>query len=65
MLRFLPLLGCSLMMLVCVGPMLFRRNRRDAQPVAPQDEIAELRDEVAALRRRVSGQPADPRVDQL
>lgn len=60
---FLPLLGCGLMMLVCMGPMLSQRVRgwfhreadADASPGVASDagtaaEVAALRREVAELR---------------
>lgn len=53
MLRSLtPLLGCGLMMVVCMAVMGGGRKRRN-EPAAPAstDEVAELRDEVARLRR--------------
>lgn len=54
MLRSLtPLLGCGLMMVVCMAVMGGGRKRRN-EPAAPSsstDEVAELRDEVARLRR--------------
>ena len=55
MLRSLaPLLGCGLMMLVCMAVMAgtAARNRRN-EPTAPEstDEVTALRDEVAQLRR--------------
>ena len=65
MLRLLPLLGCSLMMLFCVGPMLFHRNRHGTPPLPPQDEMAQLRAEVDTLRRHLSTEPASLRADQL
>ena len=72
-LRFLPMLGCALMMLVCVGPMLSQRVRRVPRPAptlqqpeaAPSDtvradEIAALRSEVAELRAQLEGRPSVP-----
>ncbi len=54
LLTFLPLLGCALMMAVCMGLMGgFRRRRGSAAPeeVPPTaEEVAALRDEVARLR---------------
>ena len=53
MLRSLgPLLGCGLMMLVCVAVMARpgARNRAN-DPVPPAEEVAGLREEVARLRR--------------
>jgi hypothetical protein len=59
---FAPLLGCALMMLVCVVPMALRNRRgSDADTPASSDEIASLRAEVARLgalnepRRTVDG----------
>lgn len=53
MLRSLaPMLGCGLMMLVCVAVMAGGHSRRnEPTPPASADETAELRDEVARLRR--------------
>lgn len=51
---FAPLLGCGVMMLVCMAVMAAAgaRNRRsDTTPPASADEVASLRDEVARLRR--------------
>jgi len=55
MLRSLaPLLGCGLMMLVCMAVMAgagARNRRNQPTPPASTDEIAALRDEVARLHR--------------
>ena len=47
---FAPLLGCGLMMLVCMAPMALRNRRgSDTDASASSDEIASLRAEVARL----------------
>ncbi len=51
LLSLAPLLGCGLMMLVCVGAFSgFRRRSGPAPEPASQEEVAALRDEVARLR---------------
>lgn len=54
MLRSLaPLIGCGLMMLVCVAVMglVARKRPTEPAPTSPGDEINVLRAEVARLRR--------------
>ena len=54
MLRSLgPLVGCGLMLLVCMAVMavMGRGGRKGSEPASPSsDEVAELRAEVARLR---------------
>lgn len=46
-----PLLGCGLMMLVCMAPMALRNRRgKSADAPASSEEIASLRAEIARLR---------------
>ena len=49
---FAPLLGCAVMMLVCMAMMGMAGRKRTDQPDPPPsaDELAALRDEVAQLR---------------
>jgi len=57
MLRSLfPLFGCGIMMLVCMGPMLFKR--RAGQQSEPTNEVSQLRVEVAGLREQLKGRDA-------
>ncbi len=65
-LNWLPLLGCGLMMLFCVGGMrragMFGRSKDQERPSVRSsdtadstiDEIAQLRAEVADLRRELA-----------
>lgn len=59
-LSFLPLVGCAVMMALCMG-LMGRRHRGDANAVseaASADEVAALREEVERLRAE---RPADVR----
>lgn len=61
MLRSLsPLVGCGLMLLVCVAFMAFSGRRRQGPP--PVDDVAALRAEVERLRR-LDGEPPVPAED--
>lgn len=64
LLSFLPLIGCGVMMALCMGLMGgARRRRRNGEPeqVTGGREVAALRDEVARLRaeRAEEARPVD------
>ena len=57
-----PLVGCGLMMAVCMAVMAAAGRRKTPSDDASHDEVRELRDEVARLRALAEhGEPArDP-----
>jgi len=54
-----PLLGCGVMMLVCMGVMRLGGSRHhDAAPLGAADEVTALRAEVARLTERLDAHAA-------